>query len=82
MWRILPPVYNIVASGIDPLKEESIELAARLQEEGQEHYLSVWPGIGHSADSLVFTLAIPEIQGYLDSMAVYLREVQTENREN
>jgi len=36
----LPPVY-VVASGIDPLKDESIKLAARLQEEGQEHYLVV-----------------------------------------
>ncbi|MEW6605292.1 MAG: alpha/beta hydrolase [Thermoproteota archaeon] len=70
----LPPVY-IVASGIDPLRDESIELAARLQEEGQEHYLSVWPGVGHSAGSLVFTPVIPETQGYLDSMAVYLRAV-------
>jgi acetyl esterase len=77
----LPPVY-IVATGIDPLKDESIELAARLQEEGQEHYLSVWPGVGHSAGSLVFTQVIPEIQGYLASMTVYLREVLAENKEN
>jgi acetyl esterase/lipase len=77
----LPPVY-IVASGIDPLKDESIELAMRLQEEGQEHYLSIWPGAGHSAGSLVFTPVIPEIQGYLGSMTVYLRGVLTENNEN
>jgi acetyl esterase len=77
----LPPVY-IVASGIDPLKDESIELVMRLQEEGQEHYLSVWPGAGHSAGSLVFTPVIPEIQVYLDSMTVYLRGVLTENKEN
>ncbi len=41
----LPPVY-IVASGIYPIKDESIELAARLQGEGQEHYLTVWPVLG------------------------------------
>jgi acetyl esterase len=72
----LPPVY-IVASGIDPVRDESIELAARLQEEGQEYYLSVWPGVGHSAGSLVFAPVIPEIQGYLDSMTAYLKGVLT-----
>jgi acetyl esterase len=72
----LPPVY-IVASGIDPVKDESIELAGRLQEEGQEHYLSVWPGVGHSAGSFIFTPVIPETQTYLDSMTVYLRGVLT-----
>ena len=48
----LPPVY-VVASGIDPIKDESIKLAMRLEEEGQEHYLSVWPGVGHSTGSFI-----------------------------
>jgi acetyl esterase len=77
----LPPVY-IVASGIDPVKDESIELAVRLQEEGQEHYLSVWPGVGHSAGSFIFTPVIPELQTYHDSMTVYLRGVLTDNEED
>jgi acetyl esterase len=77
----LPPVY-IVASGIDPIKDESIELAARLQEEGQEYYLSVWPGVGHSTGSFIFIPVIHETQAYLDSMTVYLRGVLTENKEN
>ena len=77
----LPPMY-IVASGIDPVKDESIELAARLQEEGQEHYLSVWPSVGHSAGALIFTPVIPEIQKYHDSMTVYLRGVLTDNKES
>jgi acetyl esterase len=77
----LPPMY-IVASGIDPLKDESIELAMRLQEEGQEYYLSVWPGVGHSAASFIFTPVIPELQSYHDSMTVYLRGVLTNNNEN
>jgi acetyl esterase len=77
----LPPVY-VVASGIDPLKDESIELAMRLEEEGQEHYLSVWPGVGHSTGSFIFIPVIPETQAYLDSMTVYLRGVLTENKEN
>jgi acetyl esterase len=70
----LPPVY-IATSGIDPVRDDSVELAARLQEEGQEHYLSVWPGVGHSAGSFIFTPVIPELQTYLDSMIVYLRGV-------
>jgi acetyl esterase len=70
----LPPVY-IVTSGIDPVRDDSVELATRLEEEGQEHYLSVWPGVGHSAGSFIFTPVIPELQTYLDSMTVYLRGV-------
>ena len=77
----LPPVY-VVASGIDPVRDESIELAVRLQEEGQEHYLVVWPGVGHSSGSFLFSPGIPETQTYLDSMTVYLRGVLTENEEN
>lgn len=76
----LPPMY-IVASGIDPLKDESIKLAMRLQEEGQEYYLSMWPGVGHSAASFIFTPVIPELQSYHDSMTVYLRGMLTDNRE-
>ena len=77
----LPPVY-ITASGIDPIKDESIQLAAQLQEDEQEHYLVVWPGVGHSTGSFIFIPAIPETQAYLDSMAVYLRGVLTDNNEN
>src|SRR5919108_527599 len=77
----LPPVY-LVASGIDPIKDESIELAAALQEEGQEYYLSVWPGVEHSTGSFIFIPVIHETQAYLDSMTVYIRGVLTENKEN
>jgi acetyl esterase/lipase len=72
----------IVASGIDPVKDESIELAARLQEQDQEHYLVVWPGVGHSSGSFNFNPVIPELQTYLDSMTMYLREVLTDNQED
>ena len=75
----LPPMY-IVASGIDPIKDESIKLAMRLQEEGQEYYLSMWPGVGHSAASFIFTPVIPELQNYHDSMTVYLKGMLTDNR--
>lgn len=69
----------VVASGIDPLKDESIELAARLLEEGQEHYLVLWPGVGHSTASFIFTPVIPELQTYHNSMTVYLGGVLTDN---
>ena len=76
----------IVASGIDPVRDESIELAMRLQEEGKEYYHSMWPGVGpsvgHSTGSFIFTPVIPETQTYLDSMTVYLRGVLTDNKEN
>jgi acetyl esterase len=77
----LPPVY-IVASGIDPVRDDSFELAARLQDEGQEHYLVLWPGLGHSAGSFIFNPVIPEVQTYLDSMTVYLEGVLTEKKES
>lgn len=39
-------------------------------------------GTGHSTDSFIFTLVMPETQAYLDSMTVYLREQLMENKEN
>jgi hypothetical protein len=71
----------IVASGIDTVRDESIEPAMRLQEEGKEYYHSMWPVVGHSTGSFIFTPVIPETQTYLDSMTFYLRGV-TDNKEN
>ena len=68
----LPPVY-IVAAGVDPAKDESIDLANRLRDAGQEYYLTIWPGVGHSSGSLIFTDQTPEIQEYLEAMTIYLR---------
>jgi acetyl esterase len=68
----LPPVY-IAAMALDPLRDESIVLANRLQQEGQEYYLTIWPGVGHGALSTI--LLTPQIQKYLDAMTVYLRAV-------
>jgi acetyl esterase len=68
----LPPVY-IAAMALDPLKDDSIKLADRLREAGQEHYLAVWPGVAHSA--IVMIPITPEIQAYLDSMTVYLKGI-------
>jgi hypothetical protein len=42
----------------------------------------MWPGVGHSTGSFIFTPVIPETQTYLDSMTVYLRGVLTDNKEN
>jgi len=79
--KLVIGVYT-VASGIDPVRDESIELAMRLQEEGKEDYHSMWPSVGHSTGSFIFTPVIPETQTYLDSMTVYLRGVLTDNKEN
>jgi acetyl esterase/lipase len=68
----LPPVY-IAAMALDPLKDDSIQLSDRLREEGQEYYLTIWPGVTHPA--MAFIPIIPEIQEYLDAMTVYLRGV-------
>lgn len=68
----LPPVY-IAAMALDPLKSDSIQLADRLREEGQEHYLTIWPGVTHPA--IAFIPIMPEIQEYLEAMTVYLRGV-------
>jgi acetyl esterase len=65
----LPPVY-IAAMALDPLKSDSIELADRLREEEQEYYLTIWPGVAHSA--IVMIPITPEIQEYLEAMTVYL----------
>ncbi len=68
----LPPVY-IVAAGVDPAKDESIDLANRLRDAGQEYYLTIWPGVGHSSGSLIFIDQTPEIQEYLGAMTTYLK---------
>jgi acetyl esterase len=44
----LPPIY-IAAMALDPLKDDSIKLADRLQQQGQEYYLTIWPGVSHGA---------------------------------
>ena len=68
----LPPIY-VAAMGLDPLRDDSILLADKLRLAGQEHYLSVWPGVAHGALSLISVT--PEIQQYVDAMSTYLRGV-------
>ncbi len=68
----LPPMY-IAAMGLDPLRDDSIILAEKLSLVGQEHYLTVWPGVAHGALSLVSIT--PEIEKYVDAMSTYLRGV-------
>ena len=68
----LPPMY-IAAMGLDPLRDDSILLADKLELAGQEHYLSIWPGVAHGALSLISVT--PEIQKYVDAMSTYLRGV-------
>src|SRR5215213_1195957 len=68
----LPPMY-IGAMGLDPLRDDSILLAEKLRLAGQEHYLSIWPGVAHGALSLISVT--PEIEKYVDAMSTYLRAV-------
>ena len=68
----LPPMY-IAAMGLDPLRDDSILLADKLRLAGQEHYLSVWPGVTHGALSLISVT--PEIEQYVDAMSTYLKGV-------
>lgn len=43
----LPPLY-LCAAGIDPLRDDTVALAARMQDVGARHALSVRAGMGHS----------------------------------
>ncbi len=70
----LPPMY-IAAMSLDPLKDDSITLANRLQEQDQEYYFTIWPGVAHGALSLI--PVTPQIQKYVDAMTAYLRGVLT-----
>jgi len=72
----LPPMY-IAAMALDLLKDDSIKLAHRLQQQWQEYYLSTWPGVAHGA--LSFIPITPEIQKYLDAMTTYLKGVLTQS---
>ena len=72
----LPPVY-IAAMALDPLKDDSIQLANRFQQSGQEYYLAIWPGVSHGALSLI--PVTPEIQKYLDAMTIYLKGFLTQS---
>ena len=72
----LAPIY-IAAMALDPLKDDSIKLADRLQQQGQEYYLTIWPGVSHGALSLI--PITPEIQKYLDAVTTYLRVVLTQS---
>jgi acetyl esterase len=70
----LPPMY-IAAMSLDPLKDDSIMLANRLQEQGQEYYFTIWPGVAHGGLSLI--PVTPQIQNYVNAMVAYLRGVLT-----
>jgi acetyl esterase/lipase len=74
----LPPVY-IAAMGLDPLRDDSMLLAEKLRLAGQEHYLTIWPGIAHGALSLVSIT--PEVEQYIDAMSTYLRGVLMSDRQ-
>jgi len=58
---------------LDPLKDDSLALADKLEEHGNEYYLSIWPGVAHGALSLI--PVTPQIQEYLEAMTTYLKGV-------
>lgn len=58
---------------LDPLKDESLALAHKLEEQGNEYHLTIWPGVAHGALSLI--PVTPQIQEYLEAMTTYLRGV-------
>jgi acetyl esterase/lipase len=68
----LPPMY-IAVMALDPLKDDNI----KLEQQGQEYYLTIWPAVSHGALSLI--PITPEIQKYLDAMTTYLRVVLTQS---
>jgi len=45
--RRLPPLY-LCAAGVDPLRDDTVRLAERLNDAGVRHVLSVRSGMGHS----------------------------------
>lgn len=63
-----------------PLIDDSLELADRLRKDGQVYYLTIWPGVGHSA--IVMIPITPETQAQLDAMTMYLRGVLMDNKGN
>ena len=68
----IPPMY-IAAMGLDPLRDDSTLLVEKLRLAGQEHYLSIWPGVTHGALSLISVT--PEIEQYVNAMSTYLKGV-------
>jgi acetyl esterase len=65
----IPPTY-IVTTSTDTYRDDNIELAEKFEQEKQEYYLTMWPGVMHASINLFYVT--PEVQKYIDSMTVFL----------
>ena len=65
----LPPLY-LCAAGIDPLRDDTVALSARLKGAGVRHVLSVREGMGHSF--LGFARMVDEAQAVLQDAAKFI----------
>lgn len=68
----LPPAY-IVTTSVDTYRDDNIELAEKLEQEKQEYYLTIWPGVTHASINLFYVT--PEVQKYIDSMTAFLSAI-------
>jgi acetyl esterase len=73
----LPPLY-LAAAGIDPLRDDTVRLAARLNEAGLRRVLSVREGLGHSF--LGFARMVDEARAVLQDAADFVNAVWAEAR--
>ncbi len=71
----LPPLY-LAAAGIDPLRDDTVRLAARLGEAGLRSVLSVRERLGHSF--LGFARMVDEARAVLQDAAVFVNAVWCE----
>ncbi|MDN5845103.1 MAG: alpha/beta hydrolase [Candidatus Nitrosocosmicus sp.] len=65
----LPPTY-IVTTSTDTYRDDNIDLAEKFEQEKQEYYLTMWPGVMHASINLL--CITPEVQKYIDSMTAFL----------
>jgi len=65
----LPPTY-IVTTSTDTYRDDNMDLADKFEQEKQEYYLTMWPGVMHASINLLYIT--PEVQKYVDSMTAFL----------
>lgn len=68
----LPSTY-IVTTATDTYRDDNIALAKKFEQEKQEYYLTMWPGVMHASINLLYVT--PEVQKYIDSMTAFLKGI-------
>jgi acetyl esterase len=66
----LPPAY-IVTTSTDTYRDDNLDLAQKFEQEKQEYYLTMWPGVMHASINLFYIT--PEVQKYVHAMTAFLR---------